>query len=143
MIISDPFYQKNAGFCNILRGVLPGKWQAAAEMSDERRFGMRISRLSVSHESYFGEDLLLAHFKVGSVSGQTGIFDAGYYLNDENGLNADWYNQCCIITRGKKQADTLSHGCISASGYGDGCYPVRIAFNSRYRIVKIEVTFIS
>lgn len=151
--ITDPCYDTNTWCQKYLKGVAPGKYICYINVSDENDWGHRVSELHVVKESFlevFDEDLDKLPYNneplpcvIGVDSGQCGIFDADYYEehqpdNDYHNPNS-WYRKVCDLTCNAGIIDGL--GVATASGYGDGSYPLFIA-KEKDKIVAMKVVFI-
>lgn len=106
VMVSDPCYGLGTWCQGVLENVLPGQYDCNVEYSDEGDWGIRVSAIEVSHESYRGKFIALDHedFDVGVDSGQAGIFDYDYYAKyhmdatERPHVNDDWYDMVCDKT---------------------------------------------
>ena len=91
---------------------------------------------------------------VGVDSGQILITDPSYlneWVNDEltkEKSNPTFsYSGACSVTLSEEKAGQLKENGIkavaSASGYGDGDYPVYAVYNSKGRVASLRIDFIS
>ena len=149
MIISDPCYEPG-NFYQIEAKCLPGWYSCSVEAADLPVWGKRITKITAIHEGYkFCTDRLdydlCKSGRVAVDSGQMGIFDAKYYLDhqDADYDNLDsWYRKVCNITLEGDEAGIVdASGCVSSSGYGDGCY-YAYHWLDRDTAVGFEVVFI-
>lgn len=158
MVISDPCYEDSNG-CNTRVDMLPGKYSAYVERSDEGSSDSRIARLVVAHESVAEGVLMgLGNWRgrgeeLGVDSGQMSMFDEDQYRNDRSVEGVErvhdevicedepWYSMCCDRSLSKASAGVLPGGCVSSSGFGDGCYPLDV-LEAAGMVVGLSVTFI-
>lgn len=149
LIISDPCYEPGS-FCQIEENCLPGWYSCSVEVADIPVWGKRITKITAIYEGYkFCTDRLDYELcKSGRVavdSGQMGIFDAKYYLNNQDNdydNPESWYRKVCDITLADDQAGLVdTRGCVSSSGYGDGGY-YAYHWLDRDTAVGFEVIFI-
>ena len=149
VIISDPCYEPG-NFYQIEAKCLPGWYSCSVEAADLPVWGKRITKITAIHEGYkFCTDRLdydlCKSGRVAVDSGQMGIFDAKYYLDhqDADYDNLDsWYRKVCNITLEGDEAGIVdASGCVSSSGYGDGCY-YAYHWLDRDTAVGFEVVFI-
>lgn len=133
IIIIDPCYKIDDGFIVKAKN---GKWICEIHYSDEGSFGRRISELFATHVDHLHESLHAEFIGVMGVdSGQGGIFDTNYYINDKV------YNEICELTLSKRGFGTVKNGCASSSGYGDGSYPVYVAKDGD-EAINVRIFFI-
>ena len=142
--VSDPCYDLDLGpMLTDTVEVKPGKWLAWVEVSDEGRWGKRVSHLYASHISRavsvydpWGESI---HDQIAVDSGQAGFFDPAHYRRDGDATGYawptgeeyewlrkmsetdPWYAMCCAKTT-RADAGIVPGGCVSSSGFGDGTY---------------------
>ena len=73
------------------------------------------------------------------------IGDPCYIMGDDaTNRVTDWMDFCDKLDNNSGVSTPLGHGTGVAvsSGYGDGCYPVDIEYNSEGRPSKVTITFI-
>ena len=148
VFVTDPCYTPDV-WCNTEVTVSPGQYRAFAKMQDERVAELRV----VKEEALaaYG-NIIQVHFSpedicsyIGVDSGQCGIFDREYYL--ENYENSDydnptsWYRAVCNITLSEDAGVIDKRGAVSNAGYGDGMYYLYASYD-RKDIVGLSVVFI-
>ena len=146
--ISDPCYNDDIWRTKTVKAK-PGKWHAYAKT------GERIERLFCLHKTdgYISE-FCGDTFEVGVDSGQRGTFDEAHYKDDSVAVGQElvsehspidpddpWYSLCCDKTLCEPMAGVIPFGVVSSSGYGDGCYNVRIKSVDGV-CVGVEIVFI-
>ena len=150
--VTDPCYNTTTWCQKLLDNVSPGRYKCFVIVSDEGDWGHRVSELHVVKEETFGkykelEDIPYKaeplNCTIGVDSGQCGVFDAEYYEKyqpDDDYDNPDsWYRKICELTYNAGTIDNL--GVATASGYGDGSYPLYVAEENN-EVVAIKVVFI-
>lgn len=157
MTISDPCYEPGI-WCALQMEVVPGWYRCYAEYADISDWGRRITSLTAVREDYADNIDALDWDIAGDAgvdSGQMGIYDTEYFKDnqpDDDYDNPDsWYRQVCDLTCDLTYNEEEKHldasiiderGCVSASGYGDGCYEVISYINKDGDIVGAKVVFI-
>lgn len=156
--VSDPCYQPDDWFCNILEGFKSGKYNAYI-LCDS--YENRVAEVIAYHEEYdphihddYGDNILWNEDTFVAVdSGQAGFFDADYFergkagdkMLQDKGLDFDkaggFYKDCCNATN-DKAGIIGGHGIVSQSGYGDGIYPLLTAKSTDDKIVAAKIMFI-
>jgi hypothetical protein len=53
-----------------------------------------------------------------------------------------WFSICCDRTLNDSQWGVIPYGCVSSSGYGDGCYEVNYISDKDGEAVRVEINFI-
>ena len=143
VVVSDPCYKLGLSGQLCLRGVKPGKWSCSTEKIDGR-----VSELCLRHTKHcFALIDESVSRNIGVDSGQCGVFDFDYYaanVNDDDfdDLNS-WYRRVCNKTIEEScwgEIDGL--GCVSESGWGDGCYECLVGRNEAGEIVGIRLVYI-
>jgi len=138
LLVSDPCY-KSHEWCNFeVKGVHKGTWVAKILIGDCKDWGKRVGYLMACHKDYKMPAVgsykwHLANENIGVDSGQAGIYDIMHYKNDNvvkrhkgadyipiKGEGDKWYAVNCLKTR--EDAGVIPFGCVSSSGFGDGCY---------------------
>lgn len=168
--VSDPCYDGLDDFLlTDTVEVKPGKWLAWIEVSDEGDWGKRVSHLYASHEGRpvsvydaWGEAI---HDEIAVDSGQAGFFDLEHYRRNEDAAgyvfrhdtddpyhmnwltdiaanDGKWYAMCCDKTIDDQHAGVVPGGCVSSSGYGDGCYTLFEHRDSDGAVVALLLEFI-
>jgi len=163
VIVSDPCYSLDTWCQTKLDNVLPGLYNVEVEKSDEGDWGVRVSGITILHESITDDGISLEwedHSECGVDSGQCGIFCMTSYRNDElsegittppldrpfvlsyNDNEGDkWYEKMCQFTLGKDQFGLYDTGVVTSSGLGDGQYPVEVMMDKE-KIVGIRITYL-
>ena len=151
--VTDPCYGTDVWCMKYIDNIAPGEYVCFIKVSDEGTWGHRVSELHVVKESFLrasDEDLNEIPYDneplscvIGVDSGQCGIFDADYYEehqpdDDYDNLNS-WYRKVCELTYHAGITDGL--GVATASGYGDGSYPLFVA-EEEDKIVAMKIVFI-
>lgn len=168
MRVSDPGYDDSVWCYGIIPDCATGNWEAAVAYSDEGEFGERVALLTARHISsmrsfsicdqvWMDEEYIhykgwsTCDFEMGVDSGQAGLFDDAHYRDNsvfvgmpepEHKFGIPWFNYCCDLTLGERQAGVLPYGAVSSSGYGDGCYPVLQHKNKRGQVDCVVILFL-
>lgn len=99
--ISDPCYGPDTWCAGTLDNVLKGKYNCYSQSVNAGNWGVRIASIEVKHEDYNDvEPTEVQNIDVGVDSGQAGIYDLDYFVQnreDENGAD-DWYASVCNKT---------------------------------------------
>jgi hypothetical protein len=161
VMVSDPCYSLDTWCQTKLNGVLPGLYNVEVEKSDEGDWGVRVSGITILHESITDDGISLEwedHSECGVDSGQCGIFCMTSYRNDElsesitspetdfvlpyNDTEGDkWYEKMCRFTLSKDQFGLYDTGVVSCSGIGDGLYPLEVMMDKE-KIVGMRITYL-
>lgn len=153
---TDPAYTPDLWCCNLIKGFKPGSYQPYAAIEPEED---RVAELVIYHESHdrrLVKERLdwMEAAEIAVDSGQAGFFEKSFYIEgkktDEANENKSFdeltgfYKDCCDITIGEDPYGVLENhlGIVSASGYGDGCYPLYVAKDSAGKIVAAKIVFI-
>lgn len=151
VMVSDPCYKPGTWCQGVIRNMKPGQYLVCGEIVDCDTWGNRVSRIWIIHEAYVSQKDKLAlnweDFEVGVDSGQAGIYDLSYYLqnwfNEET--SEDWYDRVCDKTYASDtgfEFNTLDDKCVvSSSGFGDGSYSCQTGKNEDGKIVCVEIDF--
>lgn len=157
VVVSDPCYSRPTWCQTILKNVLPGRF--VAQVNEDPETG-RSAELLVIHEDYYQKHLDYSeHANCGVDSGQLGIFDSPSYRDDayaagittpkldfflpgESQEGDAWYEKMCKLTLAADGYGAYDAGIVSSSGWGDGMYPLNVAYNDIGQIVAMLVTFI-
>ena len=138
VIMGDPCYR--ASGCETIKNMLPGIYHAAIRTSD----GF-VSRLIAVHEKYnsnvatdaedidklknyfYSKVLTSSEEYIGVDSGQAGIYDQKYFLQNEKERDYNnttgWYRRICNLTDTEKCSGIMDGRCVvSRAGFGDGGY---------------------
>lgn len=170
MRVSDPCYDKEVWCSGTIPGCMKGKWETAVVYKDEGEFGIRVSMLAARHAStvrsftpcskvwadekyiHYSSNWEICDFEVGVDSGQAGLFDDAHYQDihvfdgapkPKHDFEDVWYNHCCDLTLGPKQAGIIPFGVVSSSGYGDGGYTALCHRNSSKQVDCVVIVFLS
>ena len=161
VMVSDPCYSLDTWCQTKLNGVLPGKYNVDVQKSDEGDWGVRVSGITILHESITDDGISLEwedHSECGVDTGQCGIFCMTSYRNDEvaEGITTPendfvlpyndnegnkWYEKMCMFTLSKDQFGLYDTGVVSSSGIGDGLYPIEVMMDKE-KIVGIRITYL-
>jgi len=161
VMVSDPCYTPDTWCQTKLTNVLPGRYNVQVEKSDEGDWGIRVSGITILHESITDDGVSLEwedHSECGVDSGQCGIFCMTSYRNDElaesittpdsdfvlpyNDSEGDkWYDKMCKFTLDKQQWGVYDTGVVSSSGIGDGLYPLEVMMDKE-KIVGMRITYL-
>jgi len=149
MLISDPCYDRGI-WCQKEVDVKKGDWVARVDYNKDES---RVKELIVLHKDnrYPSEkiwELLCDTITVDS--GSCGIFDSKAFSNEEyipasfeTEYRNRWLGFCCSFLRNDQMAGVFSHGVVSCSGYGDGCYELYAAYNQQQEIIGLKLVFIT
>lgn len=162
VMVSDPCYSTDTWCQTKLDNVLPGLYNVEVEMSDQGDWGVRVSGITILHESITDDGISLEwedHSECGVDSGQCGIFCITGYRNDEiaEGITTPtldqpfiypfrdggdkWYEKICHFTLVEPQWGLYDTGVVSSSGMGDGLYPMEVMYDKE-KIVGIRITYL-
>ena len=162
VMVSDPCYSPDTWCQTKLDNVLPGLYNVEVEKSDEGDWGVRVSGITILHESITDDGISLEwedHSECGVDSGQCGIFCMTGYRNDEvsEGITPPtlynpfvipfredgdkWYEKICHFTLCEPQWGVYDTGVVSSSGIGDGLYPMEVMMDKE-KIVGIRITYL-
>ncbi len=143
VLVSDPCYAPGT-WCALTVNIKPGKWRATAEVYDEGHWGKRISSLRIEHEDYCHQELAeKLGGGAGVDSGQCGFWDCKKYNKACDTDGESFYDKACEITLADDNAGVFDDwGVVSASGYGDGGYPVYAARDKNGEVVALEIVYI-
>lgn len=162
VMVSDPCYTTDTWCQTKLDNVLPGLYNVEVEKSDEGDWGVRVSGITILHESITDDGVSLEwedHSECGVDSGQCGIFCMTGYRNDELSESITtptldrpfeipfredgdkWYTKMCQFTLGKDQFGSYDTGVVSSSGIGDGGYRCLVA-KKKGKIVGIAIDYL-
>lgn len=141
--VSDPAYIFGSRWQQQLKRVLPGWYHCSVNTLGAGGIDDPVTSLIAVHDHYdcdLGPDS--ESYKIGVDGGQAGIFDSEYYKT--NHPDKKWFDHICNITLDYVLPAGTTHnaGCVSASGYGDGFYPVYVCRNGDGEIVGIRIEFI-
>jgi len=148
--ISDPCYDLGQGVSVSAKN---GEWIAYADFQDFGSWGKRVKSL-VAEFSGTSSSVSSDQDSICVDSGQAGIFDAKKFKDDDSVAKVSrvhdksicedepWYSICCDRTLSDKQWGVIPNGCVSSSGFGDGCYPVSILKDDSGKAVRVEINFI-
>ena len=129
-MVSDPCYKPGTWCQGIIKQMKPGAYQVYGEIVDCDTWGNRVSRIWIVHEDFVNVDINAAlsynyeDFEVGVDSGQAGIYDHDYYMEQwsSNQKSEDWYSRVCDETYDSDEGfnfNSLDEKCvISSSGFG-------------------------
>ena len=149
VMVSDPCYEPGVWCQGIIKNMLPGSYRVCGEIADCATWGQRVSKIWILHEKYteappnFNEE----DFEVGVDSGQAGIYNLEYYLQQwaDKKTSEEWYGRVCDETYTELNGfsfEALDDKCVvSSSGYGDGGYYCRTSRNNDGKIVYVEIDF--
>ena len=162
VMVSDPCYSPDTWCQTKLDNVLPGLYNVEVEKSDEGDWGVRVSGITILHESITDDGISLEwedHSECGVDSGQCGIFCMTSYRNDEVSVGITtptlynpfvipfredgdkWYEKICHFTLCEPQWGVYDTGVVSSSGLGDGLYPMEVMMDKE-KIVGIRITYL-
>jgi len=151
--VSDPCYDKDFEKENNLDAE-NGEWKCKCTKIDtENRVAILEAYCTDFLDDY--KKYKLSKSIVGVDSGQVGIFDFEHYqdndiVKDVQRLNPNeiirseepWYSICCDRTLTKLGAGIIPFGCVSSSGYGDGCYKLYYKKSEDNKVYAVKVIFI-
>jgi len=163
VMVSDPCYTPDTWCQTKLTNVLPGKYNVEVEKSDQGDWGVRVSGITILHESITDDGVSLEwedHSECGVDSGQCGIFCMTSYRNDElsesittpdvnfnlgdyrkDDGGEKWYEKMCRFTLSEDQFGLYDTGVVSSSGIGDGLYPLEVMMDKE-KIVGMRITYL-
>ena len=152
VVVSDPTYELGIWCQGIIKNVLQGVYNCYIEISDEKDWGLRCSRIFAINKEYELEESdyrfdTREQFEVGVDSAQAGIFDFEYYENNHcpkcsEEDECDWEDEIFEITTGSNKGGVIDgKGTVARSGFGDGSYDCYTAMRNG-KIVGIELVFI-
>jgi len=154
--ISDPCYDKDTWCAGTIDNVKKGSWFALTKEIDGR-VGFLIAysvEYGFTWDKYW-DTRTLTKIEVGVDSGQAGIFDEKYYKDDKvfagrtnksrryNDVICPediWYSWCCDVTLAEPSAGVIPFGCVSSSGWGDGCYTCSV-IQEKGKVVAIVIDY--
>lgn len=155
LIVGDPCYPVECGdeeeSC-LLTNVKRGEWAAVIFYEEDET----VSRLTTYHkESSLEYEWIESDMDFMVDSAQAGIFDASVYGRDEvisgslknvydiemDEEGMKYYVACCDQTASGEQGGIVPGGVVSVSGWGDGCYPVFVQYNSDKEITAVSLYF--
>lgn len=128
--------------------ILPGVWNATVKKTNDPDWGLRVTKLTLRHES---APRRRAIEPIGSVfidTGQCGVYDLDYFkthhVDDDYDNPKSWYRQICDITELHNGLwGTKDDQCaVSSTGLGDGEYECYAAFDHNGNIVAIEIIYL-
>jgi hypothetical protein len=100
--ISDPCYTIDTWCAGTLENVLEGKYKCFSQEVDTGDMGIRIASIEAIHEDYLhtGEPIEALDFHVGVDSGQAGIYDLDYFIENRKDKYGEdkWYWRVCDST---------------------------------------------
>ena len=154
--ISDPCYDKDTRCAGTIDKVKKGSWFAEAKEVDGR-VGFLIAYSAEYRFTWdkYWDTRTLTKIEVGVDSGQAGIFDEKYYKDDKvfagrtnksrryNDIICPediWYSWNCDLTLSETQAGVIPFGCVSSSGWGDGCYTCSV-IKEKGKVVAIVIDY--
>ena len=164
--VSDPSYDDKV-YCKLNLDVLPGNYYVNVSHYQDSSWGRRVSELSVYHTKYESGHKFnwVEYGEIGVDSAQAGIFCETTYRNDEYAdknikdtegqFNFDvliseeesgskfYVKMCHMSVNNDDFYGTYDRGVVSRSGYGDGGYPVFLAYDSENNVVGIKIEYIS
>lgn len=149
-IVSDPCYRKSLKIQAVLDNVKKGKWFGFSGYNE----GGTVMELYAFHSSEIIErdfpkvTIEWNEFgKLGTDSGQMGIYEEKEYRNDEiidfetNFLKKEkWYSAVCETTLSERGSGVMKNSFSSRSGYGDGLYTLFI-HKSINEITGVKILF--
>lgn len=149
IIVCDPCYTPKM---EAKYSAVNGEWQASVSGTD-RNASLTASTKGSSKYPWVKDT------KAGVDSGQMSVFDLKFFRDDaeagktampkwmtpkrikSEGPGEVFYGACCTMTSNEQSAGSLPHGAISASGYGDGLYPIYIKKNPQGKVVAVSIKF--
>ena len=154
--ISDPCYDKDTWCAGTIDNVKKGTWFAETKEIDGRvGFLIAYSAEFRFTWDYYYDTRTLTDIEVGVDSGQAGIFDEKYFKDDKvfAGRTKEdrkykeiicgdeiWYSWVCDLTLAEPSAGVLPFGCVSSSGWGDGCYTCSV-IKEKDKVVAIVLDY--
>jgi hypothetical protein len=155
LIITDPCYDDDGHLGHVTKDVKKGTWVVFAQYCGDNG---RVSGLMACHVDHkvSVDSSCWEHVSsmIGVDSGQAGIYDRKYFKNDRivEGVERTegvgiicpeepWYSINCDRTLGEASAGTIPFGCVSSSGYGDGCYDC-YEIRLHGKVVAVKIVFI-
>lgn len=162
MIVTDPSYDIGKHYQGMFLNVQKGTWNASVEQTSENNENhynkeIQIMADSISpHTVYFWEEVWGQ--TIGVDSGMVGFFDLESYQKvkiNEDGEQMErdvtiiehnakqWYQTCCDQRNSSNQAGIVdTYGVVTASGHGDGVYPLAVAKKADGTIIGFRLQFI-
>ena len=154
VIATDPCYQPDQSYNHAIR-VKEGEYIAHACYGEvPYGWGVRVSELTINHESTPKKKATTYLGWCAVDSGQCGFFDAHDYRNThpagpETKEAEAWYKKACKITCnarrhccGMMTSAKRIVGALSESGIGDGCYDLYAGYNSKGEITALRLRFL-
>ena len=145
--VSDPCYDYHCSGAITIDNVLSGEYFASIALYDMAAWGTRSACLSIRHTKH--KNILpniCTDCVIGVDSGQAGFFDDAYYQQNQGGEFGDlntFFGLACSLTLSKNRGGIMQdHGVVSATGFGDGSYPLYIGKNADGKIVAASISFI-
>lgn len=160
LIVSDPCYGEGTWCQKEVENVKNGIWVCEVERMEDDVFGDRICKLVARYKDYTDSLFVLNEEYIDTLcvdSGQMGVFDKQFYRNDaqfEEGITPKndfgdedsnsrlFYGFCCDATLSNESYGVLPYGCVSSSGFGDGCYDGTVYRNDDDEAIAVEIVFI-
>jgi len=163
--VTDPCYDEETWCAGTVDKVRNGIWAAEVTTSKYERVSTLLAHFG-GYKPKSGAWISQA-YQVGVDSGQAGLFDEKNYrksnAEDEAKITSHWaeflkkekkssdpqpafYAVCCSLTCGDDNGASsfggvLKHGCVSSSGWGDGCYAAFVQRDSEGKAVAIKIKF--
>src|SRR5260221_12511870 len=156
VILGDPSYDKELCNDQILRNCRPGTWRAfwhqanfgdqKQNLKDFRCLDLGIVCTNVTEEenkkSSWKEEPIGMFGGIAVDAGMAGIWNFELFPEETDSEDeGSLYNRSQNIVE-KSQAGCLPEGAVSASGWGDGIYPVYVMRGEKKEIIAIKITFI-
>ena len=145
--VSDPCCDYDSVCAAKIVNALLGKYLAKITLYDMATWGIRVANLSICHANHKNViPNICTDCVIGVDSGQAGFFDDAYYQQNQGGEFGDlntFFGLACSLTLSKNRGGIMQdHGVVSATGFGDGSYPLYIGKNADGKIVAASISFI-
>lgn len=133
--VTDPCYQPGTWCAGVITDCRTGIWKAVIHRGRFGMWGVRVSKLTVTHSDGGAGDAIAADFEAGVDSGQAGVFDDLHYGDV---CDAD-YDKWCELSN---PAGTRGDGAVASSGFGDGVYDCTYRRDADGKCFEISIVFI-
>jgi hypothetical protein len=154
---TDPCYDMDTWCAGTITDVVNGTWEVEVIRGDEDRVAMIIARHAIHGSNLpaeFIDEELAGDYGVDS--GQFGFFDLAKFAEEHDsdyGKPGGFYTEVCNTTSPSNPSligpDYLEqteytfrgYGVVTCSGYGDGSYPVYVAYGYDGDVIAMMVQF--
>ena len=136
--VTDPCYDREV-WCRMNKiDVEPGMYVASFTTADDCGYDI-VSKNQIRHNDFVYEDEIIIEY-IGDIGVDAGL--CGFFADKPDYDDERWNSLCDEVFFHNNFTYNYEDGVVTATGYGDGCYPVFAEKTSDGKTIGLYVEFV-